>query len=113
MIAAVIPLAGPELSVRVSLDYVSRLYKGFAKPELVVADCSREVRVTGGVGGIRFNHHLRAQPRLAGIVIRINQVVDENELAVGFGFVAKAEFCPSSRSFEGHLLAPKAVEAVA
>src|SRR5207249_3750700 len=107
------PLARPELGVRVALDYVSRLHKGFAKPELVVADSSRKVRVTGGVGGIRFNHHLRAEPRFAAVVIGINQVVDENELAVGFGFVAKAEFCPCPRSFEGHLLAAQAVEAVA
>jgi hypothetical protein len=43
----------------------------------------------------------------------INQVVDEDKLGVGFGFVAKAEFCSRARSLEGYLLSPKAVEAVA
>jgi hypothetical protein len=57
-------------------------------------------------------HDLCLHPRLIGIVIGVQPIVDKDEFSVGFRFISQAIFGASSRSFERNLLATHAVETV-
>src|SRR4029077_12642497 len=88
VIAAVIALADPELCIRLALQDVARLYEGFAQTELVVSGGTIEIRVAGRVCSVRLEHDFGLEPRLVGIALWIEPIVDKNKLAVGFRFVS-------------------------
>src|SRR4029077_4023527 len=103
----VIAFARPKLEARLTLDDVAGLHKCFAQPEPAAVIEGRQVLRVG------LNHDLRLDPRLAGITSRVEPVVDEDQLAVGFGLVSEAVFRTSPRSLESHLLAALSIAAKA
>src|SRR5262249_18209761 len=112
VLPAVISFPGPELRIRLALQDVASLYESFAQAELVVPDSSQEVRITGGIGGIGLEHHLRPHPCFVAVVVRVQPVVDKDELAVRFRFVAQAVFGIRAGSLECYLLPTLAIEAI-
>src|SRR5947208_236783 len=76
LIASIISLAGPELGIGHALEYVARLDEGLTQTDLVVPDSSSEIRITGGVRRVGFNHELCFHPRFVGVVFRVQPVVD-------------------------------------
>ena len=112
VLAPVIPLAGPELCVRLALENIARPDKDFPQTKLVVADAVVEVRVAGRIRRVRLEHDLSLEPGLIGIVVGVYPVVNKNEFAVGFSFVSQPVLGSSARCLKGNLLTALAVQAI-
>src|SRR6516225_1260588 len=113
MLAPVIPLAGPELRIRLALKDIAGPYKSLAQTKLIVANPVVEVGVAGGIGGVRLEHNFGVKPGLVGIVVGVQPVVDKNEFAISFGFVSQPVLGPCARRLESDLLAALAVQSIA
>jgi hypothetical protein len=109
MLAPIVSFARPELGSRLAVEHVAGLNERFTQAELIVADTIREICITSGIRGVSLDHDFCLHPRLVGIVIGVQPVVDKNEFPVGFGFVSQAVFRAGIGSLEGDLFPALAV----
>ena len=109
MLTTVESLACPELGVWLALQDVAGLNKGFTEAKLIVTGAPGEIGIVGRVRGVGFNHHLGLHPRLVGIVLRVQPVVDKDQFRVGFRFIPQSVFGPSPRGLKCNLLPAQAV----
>src|SRR5262249_18041055 len=112
MLATVVSFAGPEFGVRLALQDVTNLNKGFAQTELIVTNAIGEARIARRIRGVGLDHALRLRPRLIGSFIWIDPIVDKNEFSVGLCFVPEAVFRARSGRLKGNLFPTLAVQAV-
>ena len=81
--------------------------------ELVVTDAIAEARITGGVRGVGLDHELRLHPRFAAIVLRIDPVVDKDQLSISLRFISQAILRAGSWGLKCDLLPAYTIQAVA
>src|SRR5215469_4755116 len=104
VLAPVISFTGPELRIRLALEDVAALDKGFPQTKLIVSDTAWKICVTCGIRGVGLQHYLRPHPRFVVVVIGVQPVVNEDELAVGLRFVAQTVFGVRSGGWEANCL---------
>src|SRR5215831_774483 len=104
MLAPVISLTNPKLGIWLAFKNIAPTDKGFPQAELIIAGAVVEVGITGRVRGVRLEHNLGLEPCPVGIVVRVQPIIDKNELAVSFSFVAEAIFRSGTRRLKGNLL---------
>src|SRR4029453_9249296 len=97
---------------RLALKNVASLNKCFTKPELVVANPSREICVIRGFRRVGLNQNLCSNPSFIGIVFLVHPVVDEDKFSVCLGLIPETIFRISSRSLKRNLLPAATVETV-
>src|SRR4029453_9512710 len=72
VLATVIPLAGPELRVRLAREQIAAADERLSQSELIVANRSVEIRVAGGVRGIGLEHDFGVEPCLVSGPFRVD-----------------------------------------
>ena len=84
----------------------------FSQTKLIVAVGAVEIRVAGRVRGVGLDHRFRSEPGLVVTALRVQPVIDQNELAICLGLVPQQLFPIRARSLERDLLATPAVRSI-
>src|SRR2546430_4578766 len=68
--------------------------------------------IIGTVRGVDLDHHLGFHPRLVRRMCSVKPIIDENEFALGLGFISLAELCRCSGRLESRHLASLTIESI-
>src|ERR1700752_4553896 len=112
MLAPVKALACPELGIQLIFKYIANLNKRLSQAELIVTNSQGKICVISGVGGVGLNQKFCFHPKFICIVIRVQPVINKDELRVCFRFIPQTVFRISSRSLKCDLLSVSAIQTV-